>query len=107
MFDRDAFEERSAIMEFDGGLSRFQAETLAAQAQGFTRWEMMNEIRQRDSEQARHHRQADDRDNADNLPGVQPHAAEQNRQVPVRDVQAGRRGGSLLALRLEHGGVSR
>lgn len=32
MFDREAFEERAAIMEFDGGLSRFEAETLAARA---------------------------------------------------------------------------
>lgn len=34
-FDRDAWEERTAIMEFDGGLSREDAERLAAQAQGF------------------------------------------------------------------------
>lgn len=34
-FDRDAWEERAAIMEFDGGLSREDAERLAAQAQGF------------------------------------------------------------------------
>lgn len=41
-FDRDAFEERAAIMEFDGGLSRFEAETLAAKAQGMTRMEAIN-----------------------------------------------------------------
>lgn len=45
MFDRDAFEERAAIMEFDGGLSRFKAETLAAGLQGLTRWNVMKEIR--------------------------------------------------------------
>lgn len=33
--DIEAFEERAAIMQYDGGLSRFRAETLAAQAQGF------------------------------------------------------------------------
>ncbi|SFU21896.1 hypothetical protein [Sedimentitalea nanhaiensis] len=33
--DIDAFEERAAIAEFDGGLSRRAAEDLAAQAQGF------------------------------------------------------------------------
>lgn len=33
--DIDAFEERVAIAEYDGGLSRHQAEDLAAQAQGF------------------------------------------------------------------------
>ena len=33
--DIDAFEERAAIMEYDGGLSRSEAENKAAQAQGF------------------------------------------------------------------------
>lgn len=33
--DIDAFEERAAIIEYDGGLSRSKAEDLAAQAQGF------------------------------------------------------------------------
>jgi 5'-3' exonuclease len=39
--DLDAWQERSAIMEFDGGLSRFRAETLAAQTQGRRRDEML------------------------------------------------------------------
>jgi hypothetical protein len=33
--DIDAFEERAAIAQFDGGLTRAQAEDLAAQRQGF------------------------------------------------------------------------
>ena len=33
--NNDAFEERAAIAEFDGGLMRCEAEQLAAQAQGF------------------------------------------------------------------------
>jgi len=33
--DIDAFEERVAIAEYDGGLSRSEAENLAARAQGF------------------------------------------------------------------------
>ena len=33
--DIDAFEERAAIAQFDGGLTRRQAEDLAAQRQGF------------------------------------------------------------------------
>ena len=33
--DPDAFQERSAIIEFDGGQPRREAETLAAQEQGF------------------------------------------------------------------------
>ena len=33
--DTDAFEERAAICQFDGGLTRANAEKLAAQCQGF------------------------------------------------------------------------
>ena len=33
--DIDAFEERAAIIEFDGGYPRKEAEDLAAQGQGF------------------------------------------------------------------------
>jgi hypothetical protein len=31
----DLFEERAAILEYDGGLSRYQAEQKAAQVYGF------------------------------------------------------------------------
>lgn len=40
-FDLDQWQERAAIMEFDGGLSRFAAETEAAKRQGKTRWEAL------------------------------------------------------------------
>jgi hypothetical protein len=33
--DIEAFEERAAIAEFDGGLTRADAEDVAARAQGF------------------------------------------------------------------------
>jgi hypothetical protein len=33
--DIDAFEERAAIAQYEGGLTRKEAENLAAQAQGF------------------------------------------------------------------------
>jgi hypothetical protein len=33
--DIDAFEERAALMEYEGGLSRLKAEEEAARAQGF------------------------------------------------------------------------
>ena len=33
--DIEAFEERAAIMQYDGGLSRSRAEDEAAKAQGF------------------------------------------------------------------------
>ncbi|MEN3371685.1 hypothetical protein [Dechloromonas sp. ZS-1] len=32
---REAFDERAAIMEFDGGLTREEAEWLAAECRGF------------------------------------------------------------------------
>jgi len=34
--DIDAFEERAAIAQYDGGLTRVEAEDLAARQQGFT-----------------------------------------------------------------------
>jgi hypothetical protein len=34
--DTDAFEERAAIAEYDGGLTRADAEQVAAQGQGFS-----------------------------------------------------------------------
>lgn len=75
--DLDAFVERAAIMEFDGGMSRFQAETKAAQRQGYQRREVMDAIRERNSEQARNQREALERDGTDGLPGVQPRTKEQ------------------------------
>ncbi|SFJ55731.1 hypothetical protein [Celeribacter neptunius] len=43
--DIEAFEERAAIAEYDGWLSRKQAEDLAARAQGFVSadqyWEVL------------------------------------------------------------------
>jgi hypothetical protein len=33
--DIDAFEERAAIIQYEGGVARSKAEDLAAQAQGF------------------------------------------------------------------------
>ncbi len=35
LVDKDTYEERAAIIEYDGGLPRQEAETLAAQEQGF------------------------------------------------------------------------
>lgn len=48
--DLDKFEERAAIMEYEGGLSRYQAETAAAKEQGKKRWEVLHEIERRNSE---------------------------------------------------------
>ena len=46
MFDVDAFEERAAIMEYDGEQSRFEAETAAAREQGVERWQAIKIIRE-------------------------------------------------------------
>jgi 5'-3' exonuclease len=94
-FDVEAFEERSAIMEFDGGLSRFRAETLAAQAQGVARHVA---IRISNSQQARDQRPQAKRNGSDNLPGMQPEQAKEKRSVLERDVQGGRGAMALLAL---------
>lgn len=66
--DLDAWEERAAIMEYSGGMKRFEAETLAAQAQGFERWEVKNEISKRNSQQARNQRSENAGDAAHNMP---------------------------------------
>ena len=42
-FDVDAWAERSAIMQYDGGMTRFTAETAAAKAQGLARWQAIKE----------------------------------------------------------------
>lgn len=106
MMDVEAFEDRAAWLEHCDGMTRFAAETEAARRQGMKRWEALNEIGRRDTAGGRHNRPADARDAADNLPGVQPPSEKQERPVPERDVQAGRRGVEMLALRAERGRVS-
>jgi hypothetical protein len=88
MIDLDKFEERAAIMEFDGGLSRFQAETRAAQAQGRQRKEVLDEIGRRNSARARDQREAHLGNDNDALPRVQRASEEEARPVSQRDVQA-------------------
>ena len=88
MIDLDQFEERAAIMEFDGGLSRFQAETRAAQSQGRQRREVMDEIHRRNLARQRDQREANQRDDGDALPRVQRASEKEARPVSQRDVQA-------------------
>lgn len=95
MFDLDAWEERAAIMEFCGGMSRFRAETAAAAAQGVTRHEA---IRFRNSQQARNQREATARNAENDMPGVQRREAKENGSVPVCHVLGGWCGLVLLAL---------
>lgn len=87
MIDLDAFEERAAIMEFDGGIGRFRAETLAAQAQGYQRREALDAISKRNSRQAQDHREALERLGSDNMPGMQRASQKQERPMPERHVQ--------------------
>lgn len=90
-------------MEFDGGLSRFDAETQAAKAQGLTRWQAMEEIKNADSKRnpaiGGDHGSAHVGNGSDNLPGMQRAAAEQGGPVSVGVVPAGRGGVAVLALR--------
>lgn len=44
MIDVDRFEERAAILEYEAGLSRYQAETEAARAQGVARWQALKAV---------------------------------------------------------------
>lgn len=75
MIDLDAFEERAAIMEFDGGMTRFQAETEAAKLQGVTRWEALQHAKRiGHSATSRDHREAGTRDAAVSVPAVQSYA---------------------------------
>lgn len=110
-FDIDAFEERAAIAEFDGGMSRFEAETLAAQQQGMTRWQALKLIK--DATDANgcgfaggHGHQArsmgGQRD-AVAVSRVQPQPKEENGSLPVGKPEAGRDRGALLALRMVGG----
>lgn len=88
-FDTDWFEERAAISEYDGGLSRFEAETLAAKEQGFQRWEAMAHAkRERDLAATRHHGQAGDGHAADGLSGLQLQAGQEVGPVLEREFQA-------------------
>lgn len=77
-FDQDVFEERAAIIEFSGGLSRFEAETLAAQAQGITRLEAINAAKNGNgnSQSARHHGPLAGQSRSHDLPRMQPRKEE-------------------------------
>ena len=110
MIDVDQFLERAAIMEFDGGMSRYQAETEAAKAQGVARWQALKAVQDANiGGNTRHggdRGQAHVRDGSGAMPGVQPAQAEQVGPVPERDIHGGRGGLEVLALRLDGGRIS-
>ena len=91
MIDMDAFLERCAILEFEAGLSRYQAECSAARMQDCSRWEAMKAVkdaeRMGNSAKARDHRQAAQRHGSDDLSRMQSEPEEQARPMPERDVQ--------------------
>ncbi len=87
MTDLDQFEERAAIMEFDGGMTRFRAETLAAQAQGKQRREVLDEISKRDSSRQRNHGSTAERHSKGFVSTVQSLPEKQERPMPERHVQ--------------------
>jgi hypothetical protein len=102
-FDPDQFEERAAIMEYDGGMTRFDAETQAARLQGVHRWEAIHAVARRVVEATRHRVEVARQSRPDNVPGMQPHPKEENRPMPECEQDAGRGGVELLALRMERG----
>lgn len=112
-FSPDQFTERAAIREFDGGQTRFDAETAAAQEQGVARWKALQIVKEHHDANGRgpagavgHHADAlgGERD-ADPLPRVQCQSQEEARPVPERQPEAGRDRGDVLALWESHGGA--
>lgn len=107
-FDADAWAERAAIMEFDGGMTRFAAETAAAKAQGVARWQAIREAEnaKRSGSSGGYGHSPDPVDrkrDANDLPGMQRQPEEKNRPVPERQPEAGRDRGVLSSLRGQHG----
>ncbi|MDF3607535.1 hypothetical protein PE067_16125 [Paracoccus sp. DMF-8] len=111
--DVDQFVERAAICEFDGGMSRFDAETAAAQEQGLARWQALQIIKgQADANGSGHPSRGGDTDpevarqrGANDLPGVQQHPAQKDRSVSQHFAQAGWSGVVLLALLVQGWGI--
>lgn len=112
-FDLDQFTERAAIREFDGGQSRFDAETGAAQEQGVARWQALQMVKEHEDANGRgpagatrHHANTlGGQRNADALSRVQRQSQEEARPLPVGQPEAGRYRRELLALRQGNGGA--
>lgn len=107
-FDADQFSERAAICEFCGGMTRFAAETHAANEQGLARWQALKEMTNADGQRTAggHGHQAHalgGKRDADGVPGMQRASQEEKRSMPEREQEAGRDSGVLLALRMDSG----
>lgn len=103
MIDRDQFEERAAILEYEAGMTRFDAETKAARAQGVNRWEAIGAIAGRVVEAARNNRALAGQSRADDVPGMQRQPQEESGPVPECEQNAGWHRLELLALRTQRG----
>lgn len=108
--NRDQFEERAAICEFDGGMTRFAAETAAAREQGMERWQALKEIADADRggnpDGGRDRAAAVARGRgAMPVPGMQPGTAQEIRPVSERQPEAGRDRVALPSLRAQRRGV--
>ena len=107
--DVDQFAERAAICEFDGGMSRFDAETAAAQEQGLARWQAVKFSKEARDAQRDGHSEGGGHSAAPvareqrpvGLPGMQPASEEKNGSVPERDANVGRDRVALPPLRDE------
>lgn len=112
-FDVDRFEERAAIAEFDGGMTRFAAETMAAQEQGVARWQALQFVKEaRDAQRGGHSSGSRDTDaqmarkqREDDLSVMQRASSEKDRPLPERQQAFGRAGVVLSPLRDERGRV--
>ena len=112
-FSPDQFNERAAIREFDGGQTRFDAETAAAQEQGVPRWQALQLVKEHQDANGRGPAGADGHQahamggkrDADDLPRVQRQPQEEARPVSVGQPEAGRDRGDVLALWESHGGA--
>ena len=105
MMDIFEFEERAAIIEFDGGRTRFAAETIAATFQYEERWRFMNEINKRNSQQASNPCQASTGNTANDLSGMQPCKAKQEGPMSFGNLQTGRSASDVPSLRMGYGRV--
>ncbi|MBS9717248.1 hypothetical protein ACFFUT_05620 [Pseudohalocynthiibacter aestuariivivens] len=98
--DIERFEHTAAWLEYCEDMPRFHAETEAARRQGFKRHEVMNAIRNGDSQSALHQCATDARQPKGNLPGMQPQQTKEKRPVSQRELSAGRHRLEMLALRV-------
>lgn len=112
-FDLGQFDERAAICEYEGGMTRFAAETQAAKEQGLTRWAAIKLHQEAQDAHGRgpavgagdQARTLDRKRDENDLPGVQQQPEEEARPLFEREPQTGWDRGALLSLRMGQGGA--